>query len=837
MQSLKRALPLNLAIYGLYLAAALLITWPLLTVISTHFAGYPFGDAHEMTRHIWWMKHALQTGQPLFFQPLLAYPDGIQGVILWSDPLQFFPGWLFAFFMPLPAAYNLFVLLTLALNGWAAYWLVWKLTDVRSSALLGGLTFMTAPVIQGHLAGGHGGLLVQWPLPLLTYSLLQVTSGRFQVVSRQSPVTSDQPRRYILLAIFFFVLTPFGHTLQLIYAVLPLMAVIGITVIVRRDWWALLRLFIVGMVGLILLVIFLLPVFTSTFGTSAYTAEGGGVEFSADLLGIVTPSFNHPLYGQLDYTHKVLGVNIVEGSSYVGLIAGLLALLALWKVKKARWWLALAIVLWILSLGPLLKVFDHPLKINLGEYETYLTLPYALIYNLPGFSLARAPGRFDFLLALVVAVLVGYGWAWISGKLQAASDKSNASRQSPVTSQKNSSLSTFSSLGTRYSVLGTMAIGLLILLDYQSFWPLPTYDATIPQAVYDLAKRDDVRAVYDVPWDNLLAAKDALWLQTAHQKPMIAGQVTRRTPVSPAKLTILEQTMNPALLKEAGVDVVIVHKFYDKDGKLAANARKMLGEPFYENDLLALFEVKPITQPELVVTSAGGTITDTKSSYVYAPQTGWLQLYLLGFADNREVSLSFDGQVLHRWSVTSDKTDNDLSIKIPITTTGYHTLTWALEPPCRAQFDTTLICRQLMLFDPFGFSLNDYVFQNGIQFDGVQLLASRFTGSQFTSTFNLDLLWQFDRPFTEQDIRFIKILDNKGQEIYAKDEPLGSQPKDNQWLESVAFNNSLKLPAGEYKVYVGWYTYPDITRFKVLSDVPGAVDNWAQIGSFTVSPQ
>ena len=835
MQSLKRALPLNLAIYGLYLLVALVITWPLVTVISSHFAGYPFGDAHEMTRHIWWIKHALQTGQPLFFQPLLAYPDGIQGVILWSDPLQFFPGWLLAFFMPLPAAYNVFALLTLALNGWAAYWLVWKLTNVRSAALLGGLTFMTAPVIQGHLAGGHGGLLVQWPLPLLTYHLLGLC-GLLHTSNQKASTNLSRhsvlgTRYFSSLSTIFFVLTPFGHTLQLIYAVLPLIIIIGITVIVRRDWWALLRLLIVGAVGSILLLIFLLPVFSSTFGTSAYTAEGGGVDFSADLLGIVTPSFNHPLYGQLDYTHKVLGINIVEGSSYIGIIAGLLALLALWKVKAARWWLILALVLWILSLGPLLKVFDQPLKINLGNYDTYLTLPYALVYNLPGFSLARAPGRFDFLLALVIAVLVGYGWRVV------------VSRQSSVSSRKNSSLSTqhsvlsTSSLCTRYSALGTIltiAIGLLTVFDYQSFWPLPTYDATIPQAVYDLAKRNDVRAVYDVPWDNLLAAKDALWLQTAHEKPMIAGQVTRRTPVSPAKLTILEQTLNPALLKEAGADVVIVHKFYDKDGKLAANARKTLGEPTYEDDLLALFNVKTTTQPEIIVTSADDVVTDTKSSYVYAPQTGWLQLYHLGFADNREVSLSFDGKVVHRWSVNNNKTGDDLSVEIPITTIGYHTLTWALEPPCPAQFDTTLVCRQLTLFDPFGYSFNEYEFQNTVQFDGVELLASRFTGSQFTSTFNLDLLWQFDQIFTDQDIRFIKILDSKGQQIYAKDETLGLQSKGGQWLESITFNNSLKLPSGEYKVYVGWYTYPDMTRFKVLSDVPGAVDNWAQIGSFTI---
>jgi len=886
MQSLKRALPLNLAIYGLYLLVAVVITWPLVTVISTRFAGYPFGDAHEMTRHIWWIKHALQTGQPLIFQPLLGYPDGMQGVILWSDPLQFFPGWLFAFFMPLPAAYNLFALLTLALNGWAAYWLVWKLTNTRSAALLGGLVFMTAPVIQGHLAGGHGGLLVQWPLPLLTYHLLALTGLQSSAISRQSPVTGSNPSsvlstqysvlslQHSVLSTFFFVVTPFGHTLQLIYAVLPLMIVIAITVIIRRDWWALLRLVIVGVVGSILLLIFLLPVFSSTFGTSAYTAEGGGVDFSADLLGIVTPSFNHPMYGQLDYTHKVLGINIVEGSSYSGIIAGLLVLLALWKVKAARWWLILALVLWILSLGPLLKVFDQPLKINLGDYETYLTLPYALVYNLPGFSLARAPGRFDFLLALVVAVLVGYGWAWISGKFQVSSFKSNASLQSPVASPDPSSilsttsslstqhsvLSTFSPLGTRYSALGTflpsvlstqysvlfatVLVAMLIVLDYQSFWPLPIYDATIPQAVYDLSKRADVRAVYDVPWDNLLAAKDALWLQTAHKKPMIAGQVTRRTPVNPAKLIILEQTMNPALLKEAGVDVVIVHKFYDKDGKLAANARKNLGAPIYEDDLLALFDVHLRQGGWLIdpyVYQPVDTSPNRSDLYVYLPEGGWLTLILSQREVSPEFTLKVDGQIVRRWPTNAFSYEMPVSIPInTIKTGGYHVLTTEMSPPCPETLPTDLQCTHsppVMIYEKGAERSFIWQFLNQpVNFDrGVQLLGNRIPSTVFNGQLPVDLWWQFDQPRTEQDIRFIKVIDATGKPVATDDHSLGVQPKGGQWVETVSLDLPHDLAAGEYKVYVGWYTYPDMTRFKVLSDVPGAQDNWAQIGTFTVA--
>ncbi|MBA3874311.1 MAG: hypothetical protein H0X30_34710, partial [Anaerolineae bacterium] len=353
------------------------------------------------------------------------------------------------------------------------------------------------------------------------------------------------------------------------------------------------------------------------------------------------------------------------------------------------------------------------------------------------------------------------------------------------------------------------------------------------QAVYDLAKRDDVRAVFDVPWDNVLAAKDALWLQTASDKPMIAGQVTRKTPVSPAKLTILEQTLNPALLHEAGADVIIVHKFYDKDGKLLANTRKMLGNPTYEDDLIALFDVKATEPPALTVIGDESAIKDSQPVYIYAPHTGWLQLSRTAAGDNRDLTLALDGNIIHHWKITPTEYGYGLDIGIPISTTGYHTLTWAVDPPCPAQKDASLVCRQVGLFTvDDAYNIREASFPKPVQYAGLQLLASHFL--RFPVALNLDLLWQFDNAVTEQDIRFIKVLDANGKSIATDDHTLGVQPKGGQWVEAVDLGLPANLPAGEYQVYVGWYTYPDLTRFKVLSDVPGAVDSWAQIGSFTI---
>jgi hypothetical protein len=105
----------HLAVFGFYLLLAILVTWPLVTVMSTRMAGFGYSDAYEMGHHIWWFKHALQTGQPLFYQSMMGYPNGIEGITLWAHPLQFFPAWLLAFVLPLPVAYNVMLLVSMAL--------------------------------------------------------------------------------------------------------------------------------------------------------------------------------------------------------------------------------------------------------------------------------------------------------------------------------------------------------------------------------------------------------------------------------------------------------------------------------------------------------------------------------------------------------------------------------------------------------------------------------------------------------------------------------------------------------------------------------------------------
>src|SRR5690606_36358684 len=232
---------------------------------------------------------------------------------------------------------------------------------------------------------------------------------------------------------------------------------------------------------------------------------------------------------------------------------------------------------------------------------SYVTLPYALVQNLPFVNIARTPARFNFTVALALALLAGYGvatlWHWLG---------------------KNTPLK---------AIRLVLFAGLIgwIVFEYQLFFPLPAARADLPQALYDLAAREDIRAVFNIPW-NSPAGKDALYLQTAHQQPMIAGAVTRGTPVDHAKLWLLQQTLNSALLDAAGVDVIILHRRWAQTEAFdEAFTRAQLGEPFYEDGRFALFYAPdPVEPAEFIALPDPPNLSlGFWYSYFYTPEAGW----------------------------------------------------------------------------------------------------------------------------------------------------------------------------------------------------------------------
>jgi len=788
----------HVLVYLLYLFVAIGVTYPAVTSLSTHFIGGDTSDAYEMARHIWWFKTAMQEGQDIFWQSNLGYPDGFSGVTLWANPLQFFPMWLFAFVLPLATAYNITILLTMALNGWAMYVLARHRFGHthHTPALIAGLIFMIFPVFQGHLFDGHAGLMVQWAVPLLVYSLFEYADTGH--------------RRWFGLSVLFFLLSPSGHALQTIYLLLPLMALFLFARLYKRDFLGATRVFSVGMVGGVLLLIYLFPTVGDTLQTSQYVEAGGFVRYSIDLLGLASPSFFNTFWSDITrYSSLVLGTNLAEGSSYIGVLGGFLAFIGVLAHRRTRWWLLVAVVTWIFALGPILKVLDQPVTIMIAGYETIVPLPYALFMNLPVFELARTPGRFMFLFALAFAMMAGYGMAtlWTSQLVR----KSNKI--------------------LRYIVV--IIFGVMIFRDYQFFESFPMQTADIPQVIYDLSDRTDIRAVFNVPHDNLLSAKEALYLQTAHNKALIAGQISRETPIDPAMLRLLASFETP-LLTDAGADIVIINKRraeqMDMLETLVTRGLVHLGPPIYEDDRYIIHETPISTaQPDTVYTVTPDNLDNV--TYIYKEQPGWLEFTATFTGDNRVVHLLLNDERVHTWTIDSSQR---LSVPLPIGRRGYNTFRIELDPPCPDRIDSeVLICKDVTVSNIAIESLTDGPIYEPIRIeDGIEL-AAFYMPENFAIDSTVRLWWRFDNPRAETDVRFIHVLDENRRLMAQADDNFGDLEAGTQWTETLSLDLS-DLPAGDYIVLTGWYALPDAIRYDVLTNVDGAQDNTIVLGRFTI---
>ncbi len=661
---------LHSAVYGLYLFVACLITYPLVTQFTTHFAGNlpgP-GDTEEYARHIWWFAHAIQRGEPLFYQPLFAYPDGLPSAHLWANLLQSFPAALYGLFLPLPAAFNVMILTRLALNGWTMWVLIRELTrqgEQRTSipAFLAGILFLALPIVQGHLGASHSGLITLYPYPLLILFTLRL-------IQRPS-------KRGMRITALCFVGCILGSYALAIYALAP----IGI-LLLWMSWRkrAFRRVFSAYLIGGLLALIFLIPAALEILQTPQLQL-GGAVEFSADLLAVVAPSPWNPLGIQLDYPRYFLTGNIVEGTAYLGVIGLGLALIAVCFERRARPFALLGIVVWVFSLGPFLKVGGELIQFNLGDgYLSPVSLPWAGFQNLPFLNIARTPARFNFALALVVVVMAGYGaavvWHWFQNKM----------------------------ILTRAVGFGLFVfVGAFALWEYQVFSPFPTYDATLPQALYDLAERENIRAVMDLPL-NTPTNKAALYTQTAHQHPLMAGSITRGTPVNPAQVEILSTILDPALLDLAGVDVIILHRAWAGIPPFdEAYTRSVLGDPFYEDADYALFNVpEPDQAPALTILPIPEQIVlgDAVSVWnirLFVPSAGWLTLQGDALIDAPALEIQLLGDSLHQQVGQWMRGTTHLEQPIYFPAMGYYMLQLAGMPACAIRPPSPLACREVTL--------------------------------------------------------------------------------------------------------------------------------------------
>jgi hypothetical protein len=383
---------------------AVVFTLPRSLSPASGLLGYS-GDNFQHAWFLWHFAQAVEKFQNPLYTNLIYYPNTVN--LAWSttDPL--------AGILALPAslmfgpvvAYNLSIVLQLALAAFFARLLCLRVCRNEAAALMGGICFGFSPFLLAH-ALGHLSLVTAFPIPLYFLALGRVLQSR-------GPAWVDG-----LLLGLALLLTALAHYNYTFICLMATLMAIGVDAslagrgLPTKIWkplaWASATFLLTFSPLLIMLV-----------GNSADMPRprpfGHIQQYSADALGFLIPSWNHLLFGNfargLDPSLFVAGY---EGTVYVGPVILVLAIVGFWKGRSSqrRWAVqaaALTAIFYLFSLGPALRILGR---------QTGIPGPAALLYHVPWARFVSAPARFHVIVALCLAVLSSLGMAFLLNRLQ-----------------------------------------------------------------------------------------------------------------------------------------------------------------------------------------------------------------------------------------------------------------------------------------------------------------------------------------------------------------------------------------------------------------------------------
>lgn len=161
-----------MALLAAYAALAVAHTFPLVRHLGTRLPGLGLGDNVAFAWNLWWMREALASGQSFLHTTALFAPVGAPMVLHTHTALAAAAGATLLRNVDVITAQNLWLLGSLALNGWTLYLLARAVTGRTFGAAVAGALFVVAPAVTTRLMG-HFNLVAIWPLAVACLALLR----------------------------------------------------------------------------------------------------------------------------------------------------------------------------------------------------------------------------------------------------------------------------------------------------------------------------------------------------------------------------------------------------------------------------------------------------------------------------------------------------------------------------------------------------------------------------------------------------------------------------------------------------------------------------------------
>lgn len=387
-----RIQPGDWAVLALLVCGALAMIHPVLAAPSSRIIGLP-GDNIQYVYAAGWIAEALRTGASPFVDPRINAPNGLAltatdvpyaGYIAVA-PLTWVFGPVFG--------YNAQLALAHFLSGLCAYLWIQRLTGNRLGGLVAGLAFMLAPFRLAH-SYGHPQMVSTYPLPLFFWAL----DASLRTQPNRKALAGLVGATFLLGAASQYYLV-IGLICGVVYALLTLATR---RVRLASQVWLVVPAILIG--ALLAAAPYLMTARNGIY--TPYSIEGTRM-WSASPMNFVTPSHLHPLWGSFIEQRRpetLWG----EKTLYVGIVPGILALIALRHSDRRLVWTGTALAAAILALGTDLHTGNVPLR-----PDDPIWLPAYYLHQLPGMNLMRVWARFGVVTILFVALLAGVGAAYL----------------------------------------------------------------------------------------------------------------------------------------------------------------------------------------------------------------------------------------------------------------------------------------------------------------------------------------------------------------------------------------------------------------------------------------
>ena len=558
-----KAKPNFVALLG-YAVVTALMTLPVATRLTTHLVGWG-NDPYVHYWNTWWVEEALSRGVSPYYTDMLFHPNGASLVYHNFAWLNIAGGLALKPFIGPVGAYNVVFLANITLCGFAMYHLVTYVVGQRAAAFVAGLVHAFWPYRLHHSA--HPNLIsTQW----MVWFLLFLTK-----------VVREQKRRHVLLAALFLTLTAFARLQLLIMAMFPAAIYVLYSFLAERHLWSWETAGRVAMIGVLTGVALAYPVYPlirerfAGSDSQALIIDEDAYDQS-DVLAYVMPNLPHPLRDY--YAPDILRTQIVFAGYATLALAIYGTFFALRRVRSdVTPWLLIGGFSFLMALGPSLRFR--------GKVYPGIPLPYRLLgWSFP-VRIMRSPHRFNILLAIPIAVLVGFGI--------------RAIRPSPK----------------RRSWVAPAAAG-LILFEFLRV-PMPTLALDHSSYYERLSAAPEDSAVLDLPMGFSGPAKFYMYLQTIHRKPIVQGKMARppqdinafidgdrftehlRATGKTIDDDLTAVSKHLAYLADAGVRYVILHRdpqleeAVPSEGDWADWKAWLRMRPWYEDQRVAVYPTRP----------------------------------------------------------------------------------------------------------------------------------------------------------------------------------------------------------------------------------------------------